>query len=474
MVKVFLIFVLFLYSASVFAGNYCDVDTALASYKAAVKRKNIGDHEGAFGPFMSLAELGMAPAQRQLAEYYLEESRAENALEQGAMWAQLSAWGGDREGQEIVKRLASTLRDATGNKALVLAKEWLPVKPLCGVAPNVEQDDVDLKMAGRFPLYRGDNVEGDVFNNFTIKISQALKNIDKVAPQLSPLVDLIPAFEVVAGVGSDRFMSWDETSGRLLISSSYLNDLSERQLAYALVLSVQRAIYSKIKRAVFLDPIALNVGNFSLYGSLYGDAKTQRFLSLFQKALLLSYKLPVVLHDMVYSLNEIHYMPGSRYHKSRLSTSKEFAEYDYKRSTPSRRMAIVFKRLNFETTEEILLQLVRLGYYAQQHALIEGYRNDTEGKSKEEMILKALEGNGMSAAALFNQGTASKKDLVEAWDKDGPAKDKKIACAAVYAQVKAAMTLKIQGSIVSRSVKLQPCTKARVAWNKYRSRKNEK
>jgi len=474
MAKVFLTLVLYLFSASAFAGNYCDVDSALASYKAAVKRKNIGDHEGAFTPFMSLAELGMAPAQRQLAEYYLEESRVENALEQGAMWAQLSAWGGDREGQEIVKRLSSTLRDNTGNKALVLAQEWMPIKPLCGVAPSVEQDDADLKMAGRFALYRGDNVEDETFNLFAIKLSEALKSIDKVAPQLSPLVDLIPAFEVVYGVGSDRFMAWDKTSGRLLVSSAYLNDLGERQLAYALILSVQREVYSKIKRAVFLDPIALNVGSFSLYGSLYGDVKTQRFLSMFKEALLLSNKLPVVLHDMVYSLNEIHYMPGSRYHKSRLSASKEFAEYDHKRSNPSRRMAMVFKRLNFETSEEILLQLVRLGYYAQQHALIEGYRNDTEGKSKEDMILKALEGNGMSAAALFNQGTANKKDLVEAWDKGGPAKDKKMTCAAVYAQVKAAMTLKVQGSIVSRSVKLQPCTKAREAWNKYRSLKNEK
>lgn len=445
------------------------MDTALASYKAAVKRKNIDDHEGALGPFTSLAELGVAPAQRQLAEYYLEESRDRDALEKAAMWAQLSAWGGDRDGQKMVQQLSATLRDQIGQDAQILAEEWLPVKPLCGVAPSGEQDDADLKMVDRFPLYRGAGIEDEIFQAFQVKLSAALGTVEQVASRLSPLVDLIPAFEVIKGVGTDRFMNWDDATGYLQISSAYLNDVSERQLAYALVLSVQRTLYSKIRRAVFLDPIGLGVGSFSLYGSLYGDVKTKRFLSLFQKALIMSNKLPIVLHDMVHSLDEIYYMPGSRYHKTRLTGSKEFAEYDYKRSNTKRRMAVVFKRLNFETAPEILLQLVRLGYYAQQHGVIEGYRNQTEGKSKEDMILKALEGNGMSAAALFNQGTTKKKNLMKSWDKDGPSGDKKIVCDAVFAQVKAAIALKIQGTIVSRSVKMQPCTKARTAWNKYRS-----
>lgn len=468
---VFVLLVFVLWVRPVYAGNYCHIDTALGAYNAALQRKNIGDHEGALSALISLSKLGMAPAQRHLAQYYLKESRDPFALEKAAKWAQLSAWGGDRAGLDMVKEFASSLRHSIGNKAFAQAKEWRPVKSVCPQPLKIENRDDDLKIVLQFPLFRGQGIGDEVFWDFGERLGKSLRLVGQVAPQFSPLVDLIPAFEVVQSKTTERFIFWNDDTARLEISRGYLNDLKNRQLAYGLVLAVQRMIYARIKDGFFLDPIALEVGNVSLYGSLYGDVKTKRFLSMFQEALKGASTLPVALRDQIYSLDQIYYMPPSRYHKKRMNSQRGFALYDHERSSPRKRIAVVYQRMNFKNADDILLELVQLGTFAQHHAMIEGFRQSIEGKGREDQILQALEGKGLSAAHLFNQGMVNKKQRIEAWDKAGPKGDKKLVCTAALAQVKAAIILKIQATSMSKRLKIHTCVKARQAWEKHRSLK---
>ena len=99
----FLVLVGLVFAEVAHANEFCDMDTALSAYKAAYNRKKFGNVESAQKTFLKLGNAGIAPAQRHVAEYYLEESREDMALENAIMWSQLAAWGGDDKAKDIVK-----------------------------------------------------------------------------------------------------------------------------------------------------------------------------------------------------------------------------------------------------------------------------------------------------------------------------------------------------------------------------------
>ena len=467
-------FCLCLFPISAEATDYCDVETALASYKTAMKRQALGDVEAAHKIFLDLAEQAIAPAQRHVAEYYLEESRDDSALENAIMWSQLAAWGGDLKAQQIVQRVIDSASHSVEKVGRDWATYWKPQQPDCTVPTHKDEGDDDFKTIGRFPVVRHEDVDEETFITFTERLREAVEIVDQTAPYFSSLIQLIPAFEIVEGKGTDRFVYWDEESGILQLSSGYLQDQTARQLSYMLVLSVQRHLFDNIKDAKFVDQIADAYGPVKIIGSLYGDVKTKRFISLFKDALKLAHKLPIVFYDKVNNLDEIYYMPPSRYHVSRLPSEKAYAVYDHKRSASDRRMAVFYHKVGFENAGEILIELVRLGTQAQQHMIIDSYRNKIGGKKREDAILKALEGNLDAAQSIFTQKASKQKELIEQWDEKGPDGIKRFYCEAVFSQIKAAIALNLEPNRVSRMVKMKNCKKAREAWKNRKAEKTEK
>jgi len=466
-----LVLFLCMVSTSALAADYCDMDTALASYKSAVQRKKIGDEEGAHKIFKDLAEASIAPAQRHLAQYYLEESREDMALEKAIMWSQLAAWGGDEDAQLIAKQAVEASRHQVSEIGLTWARDWRPVKPDCVVADLSKKNDDDFKTVSRYPVIRAENLDEDVFASFSIQLNEALRIVDQVAPYFSPLVELIPAFEIIPGEGADRFIQWDEDNDWVQISAAYLKDQSARQLSYSLVLTVQRRLFEKMKDAQFVDQISGNYGPVKFYGSLYGDVKTKKFLKLFHDAFKMARKLPVVLRDKVNSIDEIYYMPPSRYHFSRLPSKDVFASYDYKRSRPEKRMITVSHKIAFEDAAQIKLPINHPFPKPRNNTIIEGYKGQVDGKDREEAILKALEGELSAVQSLFSKKTSKHKEMIDAWDESGPDGINKLYCAATYDQMKAAIFLNIPANKVSRTVKMKGCKKARAAWQAHRNKK---
>ncbi|SCA55216.1 exported hypothetical protein [Candidatus Terasakiella magnetica] len=474
MARLLLLLCLSLLPLKAHATDFCDMDTMLASYKAAFNRQKLGDLESAHNSFKKLAKAAVAPAQRHVAQYFLEESRADMALENAIMWAQLAAWGGDEKAKTILKQAVESARHSVSEAGLRWAAQWRPEDTSCFVGEAAKIDDDDFQIVGRFPVVRHENVDEEVFAAMVTRLSQALENVTKVAVYFTPLIDLIPAFEVIEGEGTDRFIQWDADNDWIKVSSGFLQDSSPRQLAYSLVLTVQRRLFSLIKDASFADQVGTHYGKIKIYGSLYGDVRTKRFLKLFKEAIKEVRKLPVVLRDKVNYLDEIHYMPPSRYHAIRLASTKRFALYDHVRSGPEKRMMIVAQKMAFEEVDQIILELVRVGHQAQQHTYIEGMRGQVDGKKRENAILKALEGDMQGVAEAFTKTTAKKKKEVAHWDKAGPDGIAKLYCESVNAQVKAAIALKIHENRFSRTVDLKNCKKARAAWRTYRSTETKK
>ncbi|WP_135077599.1 hypothetical protein [Terasakiella sp. SH-1] len=466
MIRLLFLLGLVIFALPAQARDFCDMNTMLASYKAAYNRKKLGDLDGAHHSFLKLAKAAIAPAQRHVAQYYFEESREDMALEKAIMWAQLAAWGGDDKAQKLQEQAVESARYRVSEAGLRWANDWRPEETSCFNGTLSEQDD-DLQAVGRFPVVRHEELDEEVFAAFVTRLNEAVAIVPKVAPYFTPLLDLIPAFHVIEGEGSDRFIQWDEDRDWLTISAGYLGDLSARQLSYSLILAVQRRLFSLIKDAKFEDQIGTNYGAIKLYGSLYGDVKTKRFLKELHEAIKTARLLPVVLRDKVNYLNEIHYMPPSRYQRSRYSNSKHFAIYDHKRSKPEKRIMMVMQKMAFEETDQLVLELVRAGHQAQQHTWIEGLSAQVDGKGRENAILKALEGDMEAAAKAFTRSTTKRKKEVEDWERLGPDGIKALYCDTVFYQTKAAIALKIHENRFSRTVKMNNCTKARKAWRAY-------
>ncbi len=456
------------------ANSFCDMDTALAAYKAAYNREKRGDLKGAFRTFEKLAQAGVAAAQRHVATFYLEESRDKMALEKAIMWSQLAAWGGDRDSEGIVKRAVDAARYQVAETGLSWARDWRPQAADCDVSGNGKQADDDFQVAGRFPVIRQEKVDEDLFAAFVTRLQAAIENVDQVAPYFAPLVELIPAFEVIEGKEADRYIAWDEDNDWVQVSSGFLQDDTARQLAYSLILTVQRRLFAGLKDAEFHDQIATHYGKIKIFGSLYGDVETKRFLGLMSEAIKEARNLPLVLRDKVNFLDEIYYMPPSKYHRKRFLSKQPFAVYDDKRSHGDKRMMIVTHEIAFETPKQLILELVRVGDLAQQHAQIEGVRGQAEGKQREQAILKALEGNLVDLNKAFSRQMEKNQELVKQWDEKGPDGIKEVYCASVFSQAKAAIALKVNPIEVSRTVEFRNCKKARKAWQSYRSEKAQK
>lgn len=457
------------------AVEFCDMQSVVATYKAALHRKKYGDVESAHKTFLKLAHAAVAPAQRHVAEYFLEEARGDMALEKAIMWSQLATWGGDAAAQDIVKRAVDSARHQVANTGLAWAKDWRPSKADCGLGAGEQQKGDDFQVVGRFPIIRHEKLDEDIFAAFATRLGEAFSEVEAVAPYFAPLVQLIPALEILpSGEGSDRFIQWGEENEWVQVSASFLHDQSPRQLAYSLVLAAQRHLFAKLDDAEFQDQIATRYGKIKIYGSLYGDVKTKEFLSQMSEAIKQARELPVILRDKVNFLDEIHYMPPSRYHDRRFPDSKLFATYDYRRSHPEKRMMVVTHEIAFQTVEELILELVRVGELAQEHVRIEGMKGQVNSKKREDAILQALQGNLKKMEEAFTGQTAKKQESVTAWEANGPDAVTKVYCESVYAQVKAAIALKMDAISASQTIKFRNCAKARKVWRDYRSGETKK
>jgi len=453
---------------------FCDMQTVVATYKAAYNRKKYGDVESAQKTFLKLAQTGVAPAQRHVAEYFLEESRADMALEKAIMWAQLAAWGGDETAQTMVKRAVQSARHSVSDTGLAWAQDWRPDNEDCFSDQFEKQTDDDFQVVGRFPIIRHEDLDEDAFAAFATRLGEAIAIVQDVAPYFAPLAQLIPAFEVLPGDHSDRFIQWDEENEWVTVSAGFLGDLSPRQLAYSLVLVVQRHLFAKLEDAQFVDQIATHYGKIKIYGSLYGDVKTPEFLSHMKEAIKDARNLPMVLRDKVNFLDEIHYMPPSRYHDQRFPKTKLFSTYDYRRSRAQKRMMIVTHELAFQTVEQLILELVRVGELAQQHVRIEGMSGQADSKKRESAILQALQGDLTKMKEAFSEKTAKRQKIVDDWNRAGPDGISKIYCASVLAQVKAAVALEMEPIRTSQSIEFKGCAKARKLWREYRNGETKK
>lgn len=461
-------------SGQVLASGFCDLDTVLASYKAAYKQKKYGDIDRAHKNFLKLAEAGVAPAQRHVARYFLEESRQDMALEKAVMWTQLAAWGGDQDAREMVKRVVQSVRYKVAETGLNWAKNWRPARPDCYDGQRANKEVEGVQVVGRFPIIRHEDVSEDVFAAFATRLKEAIDNVEEVAPFFAPLAQLIPAFEVLEGGGSDRYIRWQAENGWVQVSTGFLQDRTPRQLAYSLVLVVQRHLYGEISDVEFYDQISTRYGKIKIFGSLYGDVETPRFLSAMTEAVKEARELPVVLRDKVNFLDEIHYMPPSRYHHSRFPSTKLFSTYDHQRSKPQKRMMIVSHELAFQTPGQLILELVRAGELAQQHRRIEALNGQVNGKARENAILEALQGDPEKVQEAFRANTAKSQKIVEQWQQKGPDNVERIYCASVYSQVKAAIALKMEPIHVTQTIKFKGCREARKAWRAYRSGETKK
>lgn len=452
------------------ANGFCDMETALSAYKSALQRKKLGDEEVAFKQFMPLAKMGLAPAQRHVAQYYLEESREDMAIEKGILWAQLATWGGDEEASRILKSAVQSSRYAVVDTAMAWSKDWRASKPDCAVSPTSSDVADGFTVVGRYPVVRQDNVDEDDFVKLGLRLEEALLIVEQVAPYFYPLVELIPAIEVIYGEETDRLIQWSDEQGWVQVSSGYLGDRTARQLSYALVLAMQRHIFERIEDAEFADPIAGTYGAIKIFGALYGDAKNDRFISLFQEAIKNARDLPVVMRDKVNLVDEIHYMLPSRYHNTRLTQNKRLSLYDYQRSTPDARRMMVVKKVSFEEPNDLLLELVRIGTQIQQHTMIEGMRGKSDSKKREDAILRALQGDMSAAKDAFGKTSEDQQAMVREWDAKGPDGIDKFYCESVFWQAKAAVLLEMSPIRVTRNVNFNGCKKARTLWSEYRNK----
>jgi len=462
-------------SGEVAASGFCDLDTVLASYRAAYKQEKYGDIDRAHKNFLRLAEAGVAPAQRHVARYFLEESHEDMALEKAVMWAQLAAWGGDQDAREMVKRITQSVRYKVAETGLNWANNWRPTRQNCfGGESSSKKEVEDVQVVGRFPIIRHEDVSEDLFAAFATRLKAAIDSVENVAPYFAPLAQLIPAFEVLEGAQTDRYIRWQAENGWVQVSTGFLQDRTPRQLAYNLVLVVQRHLYDEISDTQFYDQISTRYGKIKIFGSLYGDVETPRFLNEMSEAIKEARELPVVLRDKVNFLDEIYYMPPSRYHHSRFPSTKLFSTYDHKRSQPQKRMMIVSHELAFQTPQQLILELVRVGELAQRHSQIEALNGQVNGKARENAILEALQGDPKKVQEAFRANTAQNQKIVEQWQQKGPDNVERIYCASVYSQVKAAIAMKMEPIHVTQSIKFKGCREARKAWQEYRSGETKK
>ena len=452
------------------ADGFCDMDTALAAYNSALKRKKLGDEEIAFKQFMVLAKMGLAPAQRHVAQYYLEESREDMAIENGILWAQLATWGGDEEASRILKSVVQSSRYAVVDTAMAWSKDWRARKPECAVSPPSKEVKDGFTVVGRYPVVREEEVAEDDFVKMGQRLEEAFLIVEQVAPYFYPLVELIPAIEVIRGEETDRLIQWSDEQGWLQVSSGYLGDRTARPLSYALVLAMQRHIFDEIVDANFVDPIAGNYGAIKIFGALYGDAKNDRFISLFQEAIKTARDLPVVMRDKVNLVDEVHYMLPSRYHSTRLTQNKRLSVYDYQRSKPDLRRMMIVKKVSFEEPNDLLLELVRIGTQIQQHTMIEGMRGKADSKKREDAILRALQGDLSAAQDAFGKTSEDQQALVRDWDEKGPDGIDEFYCESVFWQAKAAVLMEMSPIRVTRNVNFNGCKKARTLWSEYRNK----
>lgn len=461
--------VLFSMLASGHAKAYCDLETVIADYKVALKRHKIGDIDQAFKQFLPLAQAAVAPAQRYVARYYLEESYEDQAIEKGIMWAQLAAWGGDQEAAQRAKAAIEGARYAVSDKGQAMARNWRSSAPECARGSEGFNDETAFKVVNGVALIKSEKVSDADALSFALRLQEALILADQVAPYFSPLIQLVSTVRIVEGRFTDRFIEWNEEKGWLDVSVTYKNDETARQLSYALMLAMQRQIFAQIEDADFVDQVADRYGKVKIYGSLYGDVGTKRFIELVKDAYVAVRDLPVRVRDKVNLLDEIHYMPPSRYHRSRLTPDKDVARYDVKRSGPERRVGIIGQEITFETPQELALYLVKLGTFAHQNLLIEQYQAELNGEGREEAILKALEGNMQAAQALFSDRLADRQKIVTRWYEKGPSEMAEFQCQAAVDQVKAALALKVQNISVTKIINFKGCKEARTLWQQRRS-----
>jgi hypothetical protein len=344
----------------------CTLAQIAASYKEGLSRLDAGDPARALIVFAPLADAGLGPAQRQIANMYAAGQGVAKSLPDAALWSELAFRSGDENARRHANQYRAEL-DAAGRGAL---DQRLAVWRAGGLVCDGGRIRFDPKAADA-PLEFHIEFQRRVSDEDQATARRILPGIIQSALEQDPMARIylsaIETFEFHTGGQYHRYIGWaPRKPGMLRIATNVSMDDSPQYAAKAVLLEAKRKVYESLPDSPFLDPYMRVMNGMKVYGSVYPDVNNGTYFRLMRQAFDMAEKLPPEVRKYVEIVNEIQYGPISKHYKPEGSIDAQGAYYNKVLSEPGHRIIFARRNMLYSSPLYLLQTLVHEGTHAAQ------------------------------------------------------------------------------------------------------------
>ena len=344
----------------------CTLNQIANSYKEGLLRLNANDHARALVAFAPLADAGLGPAQRQVANMYAAGQGVGKSFLDAALWSELAFRSGDENARRQANQFRAEL-DSAGRGAL---DQRLGVWRAGGLICEGARIRLDPQAADA-PLEFNIEFQRRVSDDDQATARRILPGIIQSALQQDPMariyLSVIETFEFHTGGQYHRYIGWaPRKPGMLRIATNVSMDDSPQYAAKAVLLEAKRKLYESLPDSPFLDPYMRVMSGMKVYGSVYPDVNNGTYFRLMRQAFDMVEKLPPEAKKYVEIVDEIQYGPISKHYKPEGSIDAQGAYYNKVLSEPGHRIIFARRDMLYSSPLYLLQTLVHEGTHAAQ------------------------------------------------------------------------------------------------------------
>ncbi len=344
----------------------CTLAQIANSYKEGLLRLSANDHARALISFAPLADAGLGPAQRQVANMYATGQGVAKSPLDAALWSELAFRSGDENSRRHATQYRAEL-DAAGRGAL---DQRLGVWRAGGLVCDGARIRLDPK-AAEAPLEFGIEFQARVSDDDQATARRILPGIVQSAFDQDPMariyLSVIETFEFHTGGQYHRYIGWaPKKPGMLRIATNVSMDDSPQYAAKAVLLEAKRKVYESLPDSPFIDLYMRVMGGMKVYGSVYPDVNNGTYFRLMRQAFDMVEKIPPEVKKYVEIVDEIQYGPISKHYKPEGTIDAQGAYYNKVLSEPGHRIIFARRDMLYSSPLYLLQTLVHEGTHAAQ------------------------------------------------------------------------------------------------------------
>jgi len=344
----------------------CTLEQIVNSYKEGLVRLDAKDYARALISFSPLADAGLGPAQRQIANMYAAGQGVTKSLADAALWSELAFRSGDKTARRHANQYRQEMDGAARGALDQRLSVWRAGGLVCDGARirfDAKAADAPLEFAIEFQRRVSDENQATARRLLPAIIQSALDQ----DPMARIYLSVIEGFEFHTGGQYHRYIGWHpKKPGILRISTNVAMDDSVQYAAKWVLLEAKRKLYGSLPDSPFLDAYMRVMNGKKVYGSIYPDVNNGTYFRLMRQAFDMAAKLPPEVRKYFDIVDEIQYGPISKHYKAEGTIDAQGAYYNKALSDVGHRIIFARRDMLYSSPLYLLQTFVHEGTHAAQ------------------------------------------------------------------------------------------------------------